>query len=233
MKYNACIYLTSLFPIFRKDEVPNFQSFDAEHSSLLYSSLFMNNIENLNHLNNVSKIVLCLDEKDKDNLPDALNPDNKIIFSFDTTVLQNYFQKLSDKHFTTCSSNLIIFSRSIGITKELIEKALDQLAIEDEAIVIGKTLENYISFIGFNNYNQELFNDIDWQLVDYDSFLTKACQHENFIHVLTGNFMMIKNLDNFKKLYSELSKKESLAYCSPEMHEQFTNLFIEYKGLLK
>ncbi len=121
----------------------------------------------------------------------------------------------------------------MGITKELIEKALDQLAIEDEAIVIGRTIENYISFIGFNNYNSELFNEIDWQLVDYDSFLTKACKYENFIHVLSGNFMMIKNLNDFKKLYTELSKKESLAYCSPEMHEQFTNLFIEYKEFVE
>ena len=233
MKYNACIYLTSLFPIFKKDEVPLFESFDAEHSSILYSALMMNNIENINQVSNVSKTVFCFDEKDKELLPEVFNSEDKIIFTRSTLDFQNYFQKLSDKHFSTCISNLIIFSRSIGITKELIEKALDQLAIEDEAIVIGRTIENYISFIGFNNYNSELFNEIDWQLVDYDSFLTKACNYENFIHVLNGNFMMIKNLNDFKRLYTELSKKESLAYCSPNMHEQFTNLFIEYKDLLK
>ncbi len=233
MKYNACIYLTSLFPIFNKEEVPFFESFDAEHSLLLYSSLMMNNFENINQLNNVSKTVFCFDAKDKEFLPEAFKSENKIIFSFDTSIFQTYFQKMSDKHFTTCGSNLIVFSRSMGVTKELIEKALDKLAIEDEAIVIGRTIENYISFIGFNNYNPELFNEIDWQMVNYDSFLAKACKHENFIQVLVGNFMMIKNLNDFKKLYSELSKKDSLAYCSPEMHEQFTNLFIEYKDLLK
>ena len=233
MKYNACIYLVSLFPLFNNDEVPLFESFDKEHSSLLYSSLMMNNIENIKQVNSVSKIVFCFDEKDKEHLPETFKSENKKVFSFNTTIVQNYFQKLSDKHFSSCNSNLIIFSRSMGITKELIEKSLDKLAIEDEAIVIGKTSENYISFIGFNNFNAELFNEIDWETIDYDSFLSKACKHENFIHVLSGNILMIKNLNDFKKLYSELSKKESLLYCNHEIHEQFTNLFIEYKDLLK
>ncbi len=233
MKYNACIYLTALFPIFNKDETPLFESFNAENSSSLYVSLLLNNAENLNKINSISKIVYCFDEKDKESLPDIFKDENKIIFIINASDINNYFQKLSEKHFKECGSNLIIFSRSMGITKELIGKALDQLAIEDEAVVIGKTPENYISFIGFNNYNAELFNDIDWETLDYDSFLAKACKHENFIHVLNGSFLLIKTIQDFKSLYSELSKKESLNYCSPQMHEHFTNLFIEYKDLLK
>ncbi len=233
MKYNACIYLASLFPIFNKAETPIFESFDPEHSSLLYSTLMMNNIENIKHVNGVSKLVYCMDEIDKEHLPELLKNDDKIVFTYNTSSLHKYFQKLSDKHFNSCNSNLIIFSRSMGITKDLLEKALDQLTIEDEAVVIGKTSENYISFIGFNNFNNELFNEIDWETIDYDSLLAKACRHENFIHVLSGNILLIKNLNDFKKLYSELSKKESLSYCNHEMHEQFTNIFIEYKDLLK
>ena len=41
------------------------------------------------------------------------------------------------------------------------------------------------------------------------------------------------DIQDFKTLYKELSKKESLIYCSQNMHEKFTHLFIEYKELLK
>jgi hypothetical protein len=62
--------------------------------------------------------------------------------------------------------------------------------------------------------------------------LIKAGKEENFVHTL-NNFMLIETKDDFIKLYNELSKKESMQYCSQNIHEKFTHLFIEYKELLK
>jgi hypothetical protein len=106
------------------------------------------------------------------------------------------------------------------------------LSIEDEAVVIGKTDSGAVAFIGFNTYNGELFGEIDWDNFNYDSFLLYASKHEHFLHVI-NSFLVIKTMEDFKILYMELSKKESLAYCSQDMHEKFTHLFIEYKDLLK
>lgn len=106
------------------------------------------------------------------------------------------------------------------------------MSIEDEAIVLGRSINESLSFFGFNSFNKEIFEETDLLDLNYDSFLNRAAKYEHFIHVL-DNFMLIKNIEDFKELYYRLSKKESFAYCSQEIHERFTNLFIEYKDLLK
>jgi hypothetical protein len=77
-----------------------------------------------------------------------------------------------------------------------------------------------------------LFSEIDWNNFNYDNFLLFTSKHEHFLHVI-DNFLVIRNMEDFRNLYNELSKKESLEYCSQKMHEKFTHLFIEYKDLLK
>jgi len=67
--------------------------------------------------------------------------------------------------------------------------------------------------------------------LEYDKFLLEAGKSDLFLNTLNG-FQLIENFSEFKYLYIELSKKESLSYCSQQMHERFTNLFIEYKDLL-
>ena len=66
----------------------------------------------------------------------------------------------------------------------------------------------------------------------YDNLLHKVNRYDNFLYVLNHS-LTVKTVEDFKTLYSELSKKESLAYCSQQMHERFTHLFIEYKDLLR
>ena len=51
------------------------------------------------------------------------------------------------------------------------------------------------------------------------------------LHVLS-EFFIVNNFEDFKALYNILSKKESLEFCSQEMHEKFTHLFIEWCLLL-
>ena len=67
---------------------------------------------------------------------------------------------------------------------------------------------------------------------DYEQFLLEAGKNELFINTLDG-FQLIENFNDFNSLYLELSGKESASYCSQESHERFTNLFIEYRDLLK
>lgn len=109
---------------------------------------------------------------------------------------------------------------------------MDLISIEDEAVVIGKTSNDKIAFIGFNTFNEDLFTGIDSDSFDFNNFLYNASKRENFIQVMK-NYMLIQDVNDFKELYKELSKKESLEYCSQHIHERFTNLFIEFKDLLK
>jgi glycosyltransferase A (GT-A) superfamily protein (DUF2064 family) len=232
MKSNSSIYILLNSPGFNKEAVSEFESFSKDDSISLNSSLILNHKEILSKLPKTIRITFNFDNNDKGFLPEELKENGFDINFSDTSDKKNLFKSMSEKFFSNSDNNLIIFAGSIGITPEDIQKAFNLLQIEDEVIVLGKTNRNNIAFIGFNAFNKELFQDIAWDDLAFDNLLAKVNKHDNLIHVL-GSFMLINSIEDFKYLYAELSKKESLAYCSQNMHERFTNLFIEYKELLK
>jgi len=89
-----------------------------------------------------------------------------------------------------------------------------------------------LQFFGFNNYSEEIINNLILSNFSYNDFLglVKSCEH--FMHIV-NDVLLVRNIDNFKQLYQELSQKKSIEYCSQPMHERFTHLFVEYKDLLK
>ena len=232
MKYNSAIYLISGYPVFNKDTVPGFLSLTHEDTITLYSNLFLNNKENIDKVSVECEKIYCFDETDKDFTLDIITPEEKIFYYNNTGSLFQLLKKLSEKFFNNYTNNLIIFANSICISPADIDKAFNLLNIEDEAIVAGKGYNNSISFIGFNRFNSALFEEIDFDNFTYDSFLSTICKHNNFVHVLE-KYLVISSLEEFRQMYTELSKKESTAYCSNTINENFTHLFIEYKELLK
>ncbi|MHB8579591.1 MAG: hypothetical protein ACYDA4_06985 [Ignavibacteriaceae bacterium] len=232
MKLNSIIYIIATNPLFNATEIPIFEALDKENSLLLYSALTLNHHDNLNPVSDTYTLVYCFDERDREFLPGMFNSDHSNTFFADTNNKTNFIKRLADKYSIQHLNNLIIFTNSIGISQSDILKAFNLLSMEDEAIVIGKAKNNGIAFLGFNSFNNNLFQEIDWDNINYDNLLPMVNKHENFIHVM-NNYLSIQKLNDFQQLYVELSKKESLCYCSQQMHEKFTHLFIEYKELLK
>ena len=99
-------------------------------------------------------------------------------------------------------------------------------------MIIGKSINGGVSFIGFNYLNQDLISAIHWDGLEFENLLHKVNKFDNFVYVW-DNSLVVNSGKDFKLLYSELSKKESLEYCSQQMHEKFTHIFIEYKDFLK
>ena len=231
-KLNSSIYLFPLHPVFNLKNTPPFETFDAEHSALLYSALTENYKEIFEAFEGKINSVFVFDDYDRNSLPALFNREGLNLFFGDTRNKSLMLKNLSDKYFNNYTNNLLIFSNSICLTANDIQQALNLLSINDEAVVIGKTAAGGITFLGFNTFNHELFDEIDWDNLNYDNFLLYTSKHEHFLHVI-DNFLVIRNIEDFKNLYKELSKKESLSYCSQNMHEKFTQLFIEYKDLLK
>ncbi len=231
MKSNSTIFLLAVSTIYNKELISKFECFNIDYSHSLFSSLLMNHKEILEQTGSLN-LVFCFDEKDKEFIPGEILGGNAEILFGNTGNKPEFLKMMSDRYFGMSTNNLLIFSNSIGYTKNDIQKAFDLLAIEDEAIVIGKAGSHNIAFIGFNSFNQDLFLDIAWDELNYDHLLSKVSKHENYLHVM-GNFMSISKIEDFRNLYVELSRKESLSYCSQAVHERFTNLFIEYKELLK
>lgn len=232
VKSNCCIYLQVFHPVFNRDYIPTFGELDEEHSAQLYSALVLNHMENLESISDQCAVIYCFDEKDAGFIPDEFEElEDKIIYT-DTSNPLASVKTLFDRHFPEHDNNLVVYADSIGNSGNELKRALDLLSIESDAVAIGKSINGSVSFVGLNNLNLELLQDINWQNMVYERLLKKVSRYDNFIYVL-NNSLTIKNAQDFRTLYTELSKKESLNYCSHPMHEKFTHLFIEYKELLR
>ncbi|RPI66358.1 MAG: hypothetical protein EHM47_16865 [Ignavibacteriales bacterium] len=226
MKLKSNCYLMPLSPVFNQEYVPVFENFDKEHSSILWSTLYRNGYEVLSSYPDCP-YSLIFDEADRLFLPDNFKERNDIIFG-NTVDKETLMKNLSEKYFRKYENNIIMLAASIGYTHQDISKALNLLNTTDDSLVLGRSFNNKISFAGFNTFPDFL----NTTSIEYDYILAESCRHNSILYTL-DNFMSIQNAADFKKLYQELSKKESLAYCSQEIHEKFTHLFIEYKELLK
>ncbi len=231
VKSNSCIYLISNFPVFNLEEIREFNIFNKKDSSALFSALIYNHRQNFISSRNNNHIVYCFDGSDRNRIPADLEEESSVQFC-EEGHNKSSIRLLAERFFGNYINNLVVFGPSIGFTPGEIDRAMNLLSMNDEAVVLGKSFNEEVVFIGFNSYNQELFDSIDGSGGNFDRILADVNRHENFIHIM-GNYQFIKDLEDFKRLYAELSKKESWAYCNQQMHEQFTQLFIEYKGLLK
>ncbi len=232
MKSDSIIYLLSLAPKLNINNLSSFEGFTINDTSLLNEALISNNKEIILSLKEDYSSVFAFDNIDLDYIPADFFNERMFGFFSDTLNQANYIKSLFEKYSNRYANNLIIFSNAIGIKSTDILQIFNLLAKDDENIVIGKAANNRVTFLGFNSFNLELFEKINWNKLEYERLLQQVNQHENFLHVM-DNFFIIENLNDFRTLYIELSKKESLSYCGQSMHEKFTHLFIEYKELLK
>jgi hypothetical protein len=230
-KDNSAIFIFTPFAVFNKEAAPVFNNFTPENSSFLYESLIRNSIQIFQEISGI-KVIYCFDNLDKEFLPaDFLKEEMNLVFG-DSLNLSSYFSFLNKAYFSKHENNLLVFSNVIGYTGEDMNKYLNLLKIEDESLLIGRGSRNNIAMLGFNSVPQNLLEEVKHADFSYELFLSKLRGVDYFIHTV-NNLIMINDKEDFKRLYSELSKKESIKYCSHEIHENFTHLFIEYKDDLK
>jgi hypothetical protein len=232
MRTNSSIFLLTPFAIFNKDKTQIFESLDAHSSVHLYTTFMLNYKEILDPLRDKFSIHYCFDENDRNYLPDIFSVLNDKIIYFNSEEKPSFIKSLSEKYFGSYNSSIVLFSNSIGVTAEDILKTVTLLTTDEPAAVVGKAMKHKAAFIGFNNLAHFPAYENDFNEMDFDQIIYNASKHDIFLNVI-GNYLVVKDLEDFKTLYIELSKKESLSYCSHSIHEQFTSLFIEYKDLLK
>ena len=230
-KKKNCIYVLSLHPVFNGDAAPKFENLSLRDSVLLYSHLLANFIEVFANIDLSYELVFCLNEKDENYIPKNFFPDESIILFNNSENINSNLEQLEQNYFSIFENNILIRADVIGVSEKTIQKIFNLLAIEDDVLVIGKSINKKVTLLGFNNPEINLLDEMFSATLDYDKFLLEAGKSDLFLNTLNG-FQLIENFSDFKNLYVELSKKESLSYCSQQMHERFTNLFIEYKDLL-
>lgn len=212
-------------------EIIVYQNLSANYSVFLNTLLFSNWVEILSEIQNDFEIITFLDYRDKEFLPKYFLPfDTKTIF-YNPPQLSDLTENVIKNISTGSLKNMVLFYNSIGIKRNDILRAFNLIQSDEPSMVIGKSSQDKIVFTCTSGVDEDLLDPIFSTKRIYNKYLNSISSKDLFIHTL-DNFLSINDFEDIKKLYIELSKKESLSYCSPKMHESFNDLFIEYKELL-
>lgn len=226
------IFIVPSGPVFNQEEVQNFETLSTGDSALLQSTLYLNYKDMLSKSQNGYEIVYFFDEKDRECLPAEFQEDGvKKQFIRCTEGWNNIADFIARKINQDSTNILILFSHSIGITPQKIEKYFNLLNHEDRNLLVGKSSCQKVSMIGLNYFENRMLEGLPSCQMTFDEFLQYANRLDNFLFIVDG-FHSIETLEDFRRLYRVLSTRESIEFCSHEIHEQFTHLFIEYKELL-
>ena len=212
-------------------EIDVYQNLSVNYSVFLNTLLFSNWVEILSEVRNDFEIITFLNEKDKEFLPKYFLPfDTKTIF-YSQLQLSDLTAYIAGDTSSGVLKNMILFYNSIGINRNDICRAFNLIQSDEPSMVIGKSSQDKIIFTCTSGVDLSLIDPIFKTKRKYSKYLSSISSKDLYIHTL-DNFLSINDFEDIKKLYIELSKKESLSYCSQKMHESFNDLFIEYKDLL-
>jgi hypothetical protein len=229
--HNNLIFLVADTSILNPKETVAYENLSQSYSVFLNTMLFTNWVEVLSDIQEDYQIITFLHESDKEYLPKYLfqsHIENKF---YTSDQLLDFSNSLSNYNTDVNTKSLILFSNSIGLNKSDILRVFNLVQSDEPTIIIGKSNQDKIGFSCTSANNIKLFDSIFLSERNYSKYLQSISIEDIFILTL-NNFLLINDFQDIKKLYIELSKKESLAYCSPKMHESFNDLFIEYKDLL-
>ncbi len=231
-EFSKIILIFAPHPILNLEAIPGFLNFPPNESSKFYTTFLLNHLSVISSLGNDIGKILVLNKKDEDFLDHSLNSE------FDNTYLvveeniKDVYENLSKLVINKIPKHLIFFFNTIGIDKNQIKKAFNLLEDDHNMFISGKTYNNKFAFIGANFNLLKIITSIDFRRDEYEKSLAQINKFDIFIQVME-NFLRIENKEEFKKLYEELSKKESLSYCNESIHEKFTHFFIEFRENLK
>jgi hypothetical protein len=227
------IFFVQSDPIFNHDYCQLYPNFSKADSSFLYVTLLQNLYEIFSTVFPKEDLFLCLNEKDKDILTeDTSTPflsDN--VFYFDKDTFRNDFVSIFDKRKSDAKNFIFIRPDFVGLTTFDILQILDLLLLEDDILILKKSLHNKIVLFAANKFQNEIPKLIHKKNFVCDSALKKLCGLNYQLYQLKNVFSLVHGND-FKELYKMLSRKENYTCCSKQMHDRFTHLFIEYKELL-
>lgn len=234
MKENSALVFLPSSPVFNLKEENCFQEMNLEYTSILFSALYMNYIEIISGENSFTKIYHVFDNNDESNIPDSfLNKLGKnepyfLNISNEEESLIPFLEKVSDKF----SNIYILKTNSIGFSYQEIKGYSNFLNIENDILILCKSVSERINLYAFNNFSPAIITDFQSPDLDADTYLKNICTLDKYLFLMRG-FYSVENLNDFKTLYKVLSLKENYSFCSMEIHNLLTNVFIEYKDLLK
>jgi len=224
------IILISEKPACNPQLVVSYEKLSPDYSIYLNTLLISNWVEIISEIKNSYKILTLFDIRDKEFLPKYLLPEEFNVNFYNNDQLSNIAEKIL-KNKNDNAKNLILFCDSIGLTQSDIPRVFSLVQSDEPSMAIGKSNRDHIVFTCTFRIEKEFIDPLINSHRKYSKYLKSVMNTDIYLYTL-DKFLAINDFQDIKKLYIELSKKESLSYCSQKMHESFNDLFIEYKDLL-
>ncbi|MDT3697461.1 MAG: hypothetical protein ROY99_13850 [Ignavibacterium sp.] len=228
MNQNA-IYIFSPL-LFASGEENLIKNFSETDSNFFKATLYLNIMDNILKRKDKTDLFVILSKDEMYSEFEAVN-DFKLI-----TAEQNSIEVLQSeqitKEFSNHKYNILVAGNVVNLSSSDIDKFFNLLGIDEKTILISKSSSNKISAFGLCGYTEELVRFFIESELSIQKFLgfNKSC---DYYITLAKDLFEVTDTNDFKKLYIDLSQKASQEYCSQDIHERFTHLFIEYKDLLK
>lgn len=227
----STIILVATSAILNSGKIIPYKNLSVNYSVYLNTLLYSNWMEIFESLREQYEIYSILNDLDREYLPKYfLHPMIQHLF-FEETEIENLIPLLGKKFSVVNSKTMVLFYNSIGIKPSDFSRIFNLVQTEDPSVVIGKSSGGAVALVCTYGLDKDVFEPLFRFHKNYDIYLNHLSNKDVFVHTL-DNFLLVDNFEDIKELYIELSKKESLSYCSQKMHESFNDLFIEYKEIL-
>lgn len=228
---NVLFYIPK--PVFNQFEVAHFEGFDKSSSSSLWKNLLINQIEVISSLKSEYNIFALFHQFDigADGLDELQRFDNLEVLFFEEGHQGEILREITEETRGNQKPLLVVNPLVMGLNKNVYGDLIKLLESEEEISAVIRSLNGYISAIGFNYFEQGQNTIISNLHQHYNKLLPHIMELDSKPLLLSGG-IVVKNAHDFKELYVFLSSKESVAACSYGMHDRFTELFVEYKEYL-
>ncbi len=229
MNQNAIYIFSPLLFASGDDNLIN--NFNEKDTDYFRTTLYLNLMENTLKRKDKTDFFIILSRDEMYSELASVN-DFQLITSEQNSIKVLQSEKLT-KEFINHKYNILVAGNVVNLSASDIDKYLNLLGVDEKTILISKSSSaDKISVFGFCGYTEELLRFFIESELSIQKFLgfNESCE---YYITLAKDLFEVEDINDFKKLYIDLSQKASLEYCSQEMHERFTHLFVEYKDLLK
>lgn len=229
---NVLFYVTK--PVFNQFEVGHFEGFDKGSSSSLWKNLLINQIEVISSLKSEYNIFALFHQFDigAHGLDELQKFDKLDVLFFEDGDQGEILREITEESRGTQKPLLVVNPLMMGLNNRDYSDLIKLLESEEEITTIIRSVNGYISVVGFNYFEQRqtpIISNLDQH---YNKLLPMIMELDSK-PILQSGGIVVKNAHDFSELYNFLSSKESVKACSYEMHDRFTELFVEYKDYLQ
>ncbi len=234
MKEDLAIIVFPDAPLFSITEEIAFPSMNTDFSSILYQAMYLNHLEFFKENNVAGRFYFLLYESDRNNITETFKEFFGTVLPVflhnpgDSAELHNYIAKIGEKF----SSMLIFRSNSLGLSRSLLDSYINMLEMDNNVLLLSHSSSEHVVAYGLNHFDSELKLEFGTKQVLFTECLKKVSVLDRFLFV-SKELHSLNTLEDFRTLYSLLSQKENYNLCSLRVHDMLTDVFIEYREILK